>query len=89
MDHLSTGSKIVLLICLLIHPFVDNCWIISLFRKHDLMKIYYFVPILGWIADVHIQRYKMIKLSLILNLLAGVVALFFIYVKLEYIPLTS
>ena len=97
MDHLSTGSKIVLLICLLIHPFLDHNWILSLFRKHDLVIIDYLVgflyllfPIMGWIADVHIPRYKMIKLSLILNLLASVLALLLVInMQLEYFPSTS
>ena len=97
MDHLSTGSKIVLLICLLIHPFVDHNWILSLFSKHALVNIDYLVgflyllfPIMGWIADVHIPRYKMIKLSLILNLLAGVLALLLIIdIQLEYFPSIS
>ena len=97
MDHLSTGSKIVLLICLLIHPFVDHNWILSLFTIHDLVITDYLVgflyllfPIMGWIADVHIPRYKMIKLSLILNLLAGVlVFLIIIDIQLEYFPSTS
>ena len=97
MDHLSTGSKIVLLICLLIHPFVDHNWILSLFSKHALVNTSYLVgflyllyPIMGWIADVHIPRYKMIKLSLILNLLASVLAfLLIIDIQLEYFPSTS
>ena len=97
MDHLSTGSKIVLLICLLMHPFVDHNWILSLFKKHDFVDINYLVgflyllfPILGWIADFYIPRYKMIKLSLILNLLAAVLALLFVInIQLEYFPSTS
>ena len=97
MGHLSTGSKIVLLICLLIHPFVDHNWILSLSRKHDLVITDYLVgflyllfPIMGWIADVHIPRYKMIKLSLILNLLVSVLAfLLIIDIQLEYFPPTS
>ena len=97
MDHLSTGSKIVLLICLSIQPFVDHIWIISLVSKDDLVDtkcligfLYLLYPILGWIADVHIPRYKMIKLSLILNLLASVLALLSITdLQLRYFPSRS
>ena len=97
MNHLSTGSKIVLLISLLIHFPADHMWIMSLFDKSGLMITNYLIgflhilyPILGWIADVHIPRYKMIKLSLILNLLAGVLALLpVIDLQLEYFPSTS
>ena len=51
---------------------------------------YLLFPILGWIADVHIPRYKMIKLSLILNLFACVLALLIVIdAQLKYFPSTS
>ena len=97
MNYLTTGSKIVLLICLLIHPLTDQNWMISLFSKHDSVNTNFFIgasyllfPILGWIADVQIPRYKMIKLSLILNLFAGVLALLIVInLQLKYFPSTS
>ena len=65
--------------------------------KDDIKKINYLLgvvyllyPILGWISDIQIPRYKMIKLSLIMNLLAGVFALLYaIDGQIQYIPSTS
>ena len=94
MNSLSTASRIVLLICLLVHSLADHTWIISLFEKSDLMKLNYLVgflyllyPILGWIADVHVPRIRMIKLSLVLNILACILALFFVIdLQFQYFP---
>ena len=94
MNNLSTASRIVLLICLLVHSLADHTWIISLFEKSDLMKLNYLVgflyllyPILGWIADVHVPRFRMIKLSLVLNILACILAFFFVIdLQFQYFP---
>ena len=68
------GSKVTLLTCVLIHFFIvtTNNWI-----KHILVSYigipwnvsqgiaYLMYPILGWIADVRVTHYKIIKISFV------------------------
>ena len=70
MDHLRIGSKIVLLVCLFIHSYIDRSSIImlKLYGKNNLIKMNYLFEviylshrILGWISDIQILRYRMIK----------------------------
>ena len=58
--------------------------------NYVLGVVYLLYPILGWISDIQIPRYKMIKLSLIMNLLASVFVLIYAMDgQLQYFPSTS
>ena len=75
-----TGSKVTLLTCVLIHFFfvTTNIWI-----KHILVSYiaitwdvsqgiaYLMYPILGWIADIHVTHYKIIKISFVFVLMSS------------------
>ena len=78
------GSKLVLLSCVLIHSFIviSNNWIKYGMRINDVLQwniiqgiAFLLYPVLGWIADVYISRYKMIKVSFILILLSSLLML--------------
>ena len=78
------GFKLVLLSYVLIHSFIvsSNNWIKYEMRIHDVLQwniiqeiAFLLYPVLGWIADVYISRYKMIKLSFILILLSSLLML--------------
>ena len=78
------GSKLVLLSCVLIHSFfvIGNKWIKYGMRIHDVLQwniiqgiAFLLYLVLGWIADVYISRYKMIKISFILILLSSLLML--------------
>ena len=85
MDHLRNGSKILLLTCALIHSSVlstTNSWMLYIFDKPIFVDadviigaVYLFYPVFGWIADIHITRYRMITISFMLSLLSCVLAL--------------
>ncbi len=74
------GSKLVLLSCVLIHCFIvtSNNWIKLAMNENDVIDwnmlqgiSFLLYPLLGWIADVYVSRYKMIKLSFILLLIGS------------------
>ena len=77
-------SKLVLLSCILTHCFIvtSNNWIKYTQQKMDVLLwniiqgiAFLLYPVLGWIADVYISRYKMIKLSFILILISSLLML--------------
>ena len=85
------GSKVTLLTCVLIHFFVvtTNNWI-----KHMLISYiattwnvsqgiaYLMYPILGWIADIRVTHYRMIKTSFIFVLISSFLLLITSIVKI-------
>ena len=94
MDCQSIGSRILLLISLLIHTVVNN-WIIFALENRSVSianyvigVVYLFYPAFGLIADIHIARYRMIKLSFILSLLAYALVLFYV-IYAQFVQLHS
>ena len=94
MNRQSIGSRILLLISLLTHTVADS-WMISALENRTVLIanyvigfVYLFYPVFGLIADIHITRYRMIKLSFILSLLAYALGLFSV-IYAEFVQLHS
>ena len=78
------GSKLVLLSCVLVHCFIvtSNNWVKLTMNKGDILQwnisqgiSFLLYPLLGWIADVYVSRYKMIKLSFVLLMIGSLLML--------------
>ena len=79
---MNTGAKLVILSCVLAHCFIftTNNWIKDTMTERNELRwnitqgfglLLY--PIYGWIADVYVPRFKMIKASFILVLLCSLI----------------
>ena len=75
-------SQFTLFSCLIIHCqfWINNTWIIPLLEGYfpllySLVQgvLYLFYPVCGWIADVYVSNFKMIKLSLVTVFTSSVV----------------
>ena len=81
---MANGTKLVLLSFILSHCFIvtSNNWIEHTMQKSDLFYwnitqgiSFLLYPIFGWIADVYVSHYKMIKIAFILILLSSLIML--------------
>ena len=77
---LITGSKVALLTCVLIHFFIvtTNNWINHILVKYITITwnvsqgiAYLMYPVFGWVADIHVTHYKIIKISFVFVLISS------------------
>ena len=74
-----TGAKITLILCILVHVIVFNCTWLAYITAKPIPIIwsvyigfaYILYPICGWIADVLVSHYNIIKFSLVFLIISS------------------
>ena len=85
------GSKVALLTCVMIHFFIQSFhnWTKQGVERYQALSwniaqgiAYLLYPMLGWIADVRVTQYKMIRLSFIFVLTSSFFQIVYVMVTL-------